>query len=99
MHWNRKSPVPVLVFSSPGLREIPTTSLTRRADTVTLNKSKVPAVLGWLAFAGIVGIALSRRSSHRMTYYSGPDAIDELAEERERIMRRVASKSKKRRAR
>ncbi len=98
MHWNRTNPVPVLHFSSPGLREVPTTTLTRSGDTVALNKSKVPAMIGWLLFAGVAGLALSRRSTHRATYV-GPDALDELVAERARILQRVTSRPKKRRTR
>ena len=97
MHWNRTAPVPVLYFSSPGLREVPVTALTRGADTVQLNKSKVPAMVGWVVFFGIVGVTLVRRQRQQQSY--GPDAIDELAEERARIMRRVKPQTKKRRAR
>ena len=97
MHWNRTKPVPVLVFSSPGLRDITPTELARSSSTVALD-SKMPAALGWAVFLGLAGFAVWR-SQRRQRTGSGYDAIDELREERERILQRVKARPVKRRRR
>ena len=74
-----------------------TTELAQSNNTVNLGESMLPKLLTWAIVLGAVGLMVTKlRASPRG---AGPDAIDELAEESQRIQRRVAKRKQMRRKR
>jgi hypothetical protein len=95
---------PTGLFSNPASAEWAhaqlgqTTDLAQPHNTVTLGEPLLPKVLTWGLILGLVGIIVKDVTRRTLPRGPGPDAIDELVQERARIQQR-ASRRKQLRSR